>query len=68
MEKEKEIKADILADGTVDTNLDTTPNELPPVDDIIINLGFWLDMLRQVAPRVLQSKLNGVPKSEPDKE
>lgn len=43
MEKEKEIKADILADGTVDTNLDTTPNELPPVDDIIINLGFgWI--------------------------
>lgn len=68
MENEKEIKVNISADGTVGTNLDTTPNELPPVEDIIINLGFWLDMLRQVAPRVLKSKLNGVPKPEQDKE
>lgn len=59
-----EVCADIHEDGTVDTNMDTEPMQLPPIEDVIINLGFWLNMLQQIAPKVLNAKLSGLSQSD----
>ena len=60
--EDAEVCADIHMDGTVDTDMDKEPVQLPPIEDVIINLGFWLNMLQQVAPKVLNQKLCGMSK------
>lgn len=62
--------AEIKSDGTVDTNLDKTPTQLPPLEDVVVNLAFWLDMLHHYGPEIMRKRLgkNELSKSEPHKE
>lgn len=61
-------EVNIHADGTIDSTLDKEPVQEIPLDELVLNLGFWLDMAIHQGKRIAMSKFNGVSKSEPDKE
>ena len=61
-------EVNIHADGTFDSTLDQEPIQDIPLEEIVLNLGFWLDMAIHQGKRIAVSKFNGMSKSEPDKE
>lgn len=65
-EKHFFVKVDDKAD--VDTNLDKTPTQLPPLEDVVLNLAFWLDMVHHYGPEIMRSRLKSIDDgvSEPD--
>lgn len=61
-------EVNIHADGTIDSTLDKEPIQPIPLDELVLNLGFWLDMAIHHGKLIAKGKFNDVPKSEQDKE